>query len=435
MRKLFCFLTCVLTIFILGCPQQEENSSSGPSAVQAESRPVKKRLCSVVVIGNTGEDELTLREISGLAPGVLLVQDEDSDADETVFLGALDPEESKKVDRLLEKEKKWAEESGLRERPDPNMYDPDEFKKYEENLRKNSGLRVQPEKNDLKTPTSSRSMSGMMLAQTAAPAPAKTGLLTTLSDDDLDDDDVSAEILAGVISRNFSAGTAGDTREDASGTAESFSQNMLFPSFEDNADSDPPIPIIPDEDEDDEMEVYGEKPLAAKPAVKPETVSPKKPLMKEFAAEKGKSSSADSSRAQRAKPMTEEEIRELTEKHLEAFLALNKNLSDDLLREIAAANFQNYSVWFGESFQGEFYAVRYFEYVGDNFDHDYFQLMRSPVYRKWLDEQKKYIRPMSSMYATSDVWLDMTELFHSGTRFPAGSVKFSFGGEETAKAE
>lgn len=432
MRKLFCFLTCVLTVFILGCPPKDDDPSPDPSAVQAESRPVKKRLCSVVVIGNIGEEELMLRRFSGIAPGTLLVQDMESDTEMTLKIDELsDPEEIEKVETFLEQEREWAKkakEEGLLGKPDSKnpTFSPDDDWQYVPG-------RGKPGYPAPKTPTSSsRSMSGRMLAQGTKPAPAKIGL-EAISENEFHNEDVSADILAGVLPKNFESGIPGESEwEDSSEVAESFTNNIFFPSVEQESGFESPFPIIPDED--DEPAVDGETPPAPKASSKPETAS-KKPEKKE--SETGKPSASESTKTQRAKRMTEEEIRELTLKHLEAFLALNKNLSDSLLKEIAAANFQNYSVWFGESFQGEFYAVRYFEYVGDNFDHDYFQLTRSPVYRKWIDEQKKYVRPMSSMSATSDVWLDTTELFHSGTRFPAGSVKLSWtGGESSAeKAE
>lgn len=93
------------------------------------------------------------------------------------------------------------------------------------------------------------------------------------------------------------------------------------------------------------------------------------------------------------------------------FLRINQNVPKEVQDEIKAAHFQNYSVWLGQSGSNDFYAVRYLEYTGSNFELDYLTLIRSPNYRKWLQSQSKYLRPTGG-FDSRDGWLEMSEVWH-----------------------
>lgn len=101
---------------------------------------------------------------------------------------------------------------------------------------------------------------------------------------------------------------------------------------------------------------------------------------------------------------------ELIKEHAAAFIGLAKNIPAEVAKELKDANFQNYSLYVGRGSAGIIYAVRYMEYVGEDFSLDYFTLTRSPAYKKWLEEQKKYTRPTSS---SGEFWLNMAELYHA----------------------
>lgn len=93
------------------------------------------------------------------------------------------------------------------------------------------------------------------------------------------------------------------------------------------------------------------------------------------------------------------------------FLRINQNVPKEVQDEIKAAHFQNYSVWLGQSSSNDYYAVRYLEYTGSNFELDYLTLVRSPNYRKWLQRQSKYLRPTGGL-DSRDNWLEMSEVWH-----------------------
>ena len=93
------------------------------------------------------------------------------------------------------------------------------------------------------------------------------------------------------------------------------------------------------------------------------------------------------------------------------FLRINQNVPKEVQDEIKAAHFQNYSVWVGQSSSNDYYAVRYLEYTGSNFELDYLTLVRSPNYRKWLQSQSKYLRPTGG-FDSRDNWLEMSEVWH-----------------------
>ncbi|MDO4569512.1 MAG: hypothetical protein Q4D38_03915 [Planctomycetia bacterium] len=76
-----------------------------------------------------------------------------------------------------------------------------------------------------------------------------------------------------------------------------------------------------------------------------------------------------------------------------------------VVKELEAANFQNYTMWTALMPEGRPYAVRTMEYVGQNFESDYLMLIRSPNFRKWNEEQAKYLQMNVS------IWTEMTPIW------------------------
>jgi L-rhamnose mutarotase len=113
-----------------------------------------------------------------------------------------------------------------------------------------------------------------------------------------------------------------------------------------------------------------------------------------------------------------------------------KRLHDEIPADVVAAmtqhNVRNYSVQVG-LVSGEYYVVRYFEYVGSSPEVDLTLLAREPAFRKWqeaCDACQLVLLPMSG----ASLGPFMEEIYHNDLR-PSGQAKPPVSAAQPAKSQ
>ncbi|MDO4575581.1 MAG: L-rhamnose mutarotase [Planctomycetia bacterium] len=360
-----------------------QNTADTTSSTTEESRrPVTRRLCAVVVIGNLGEDDFVEEspsEVTETSTGKLATILNDPNLSEE--------EKDQKIKELIDQQKARLTPGELleseKQKPSPKT----------EAVEKTG----ESEKAEEKNPTEA-------MSDTTPPAPANVPDTANENDPLMLGGEVSEETKAEAESLFMDAVTRGmesavskpapATLEPPAATSEPTEKSPEKPA-EETVETDE-AEEAEETEEAEEMEEIDMSRKVTPPSS--ETDPPQKtPLPKvtnDFSTPEGL-----------------EKIHDTFERQAEAFLELNQNVPKGVKEEIQRANFQNYSVWVGKAANGDFYAVRYIEYVGDQFNVDYLLMTRSPQYKKWMKDQQPYLRQMSSLYSP-DVWLEMSEVWH-----------------------
>lgn len=325
-----------------GCEQFQEwtqpTSEEAASAVVEMSRPVTKRLCAMVMIGNLGEEEFSLEEMTSSEMTEKGSTEAENELTAILNDSTLSEEEkTDRIDALIQARKA--------------KLTPEELQELEE---KKSTPRP------LEKEVKSSAMSG------------------------IDESSNEQKREVSILNRRHEATSTATTdsttepakKEEVPAEIESLIEDTLSRVLE---ESSKPRPLSEEKESEIDMTEKVQRP---RPEVEQSLNVPGL-----------------------------EEVERLYAQQAEAFLQLNKNLPEKVKEEIKAANFQNYSVWMAQASDGDYYAVRYIEYVGNQFDLDYLTLIRSPEYKKWMRSQEPYLRQMSSLMSL-DVWLEMGEVWH-----------------------
>lgn len=344
-----------------GCEQLQEYWQPTPAeevtTAAKNDRPVTKRLCAMVMIGNLGEKDLALEELESPATQP---EKEPAESELTTILNdssLSEEEKTERIDALIQARKA--------------KFSPEELKELEQELEK------ELEKEKAASPAGDEK--GIKNAEKAVNSSAMSGK-------EEDSETQTSEIS--ILNRQNKA-TSTATTEPAEKAEEPMEEPMEEPAEIESLIEDTLSRVLEES------------------AVKP---SPKEEDAEEIDM---------TEKVQRPRPVVEqgsrspglEEVERLYAQQAEAFLQLNKNLPEKVKEEIKGNNFQNYSVWMAQASNGDYYAVRYIEYVGNQFDLDYLTLIRSPEYKKWMRAQEPYLRQMSSLMSL-DVWLEMGEVWH-----------------------
>lgn len=360
MRKMSFFflnaLLCICLLTVTSCTPagSQSSSSDSPEAARA-SRPVTKRLCALVIIGNLGNVEFDMA-MAGFAT-------------ESPVYSAMTPS--------MEKREKSVMSSLLDLDNEETEAELNELIRQQRKLLE-SDMPSSTNAPDTKLP--SRSMSTTTSGEDDAIEAPPTGM--ELNIPSLTLEGLTPEGLTPATPARASLTPETDTDEEYT------LGNIPMDDIELDDDEYLPEEAVAEALSRSIKQSIGE-------TVKVEEEAPKKPA---------------------APVLTEEELNSLRDEHVKKFLEMNKNVPENVLKEISDNNFQNYSIWFGQSNTGVFYAVRYVEYVGAEFDFekDYFMLYTSPGYKAWMEQQQEYLRPTgSSSFMIMDVWLEMKELFHT----------------------
>ncbi|MDO4550589.1 MAG: hypothetical protein Q4C96_04990 [Planctomycetia bacterium] len=401
MCRLISFLLCVCMIGILGC-EWNVNSSSD-SDEQTHIRPVKKRLCSMVIIGNLGAEEIDFSELEETDEAGNISVPEEGKLETLDFSDLDDPLQEEKLQELIRQEKEWGERQKQKLPKDFQL--PKDLR-----MEKNT---VPEQEEDETQNTTFESLPSSSTSGTVMQLPPNLKPVDNISFEQ----EMANDVLSEMISRDLGV--------------KSPEKNQAETSESDSTATSPGAEKKPSVQSEKTSEVSEIKKTSEPSEVSKTDKTLNLPEIKDTQKisdvnelEKAETFPSDEDKVSREvkedvkmpsqKNMTEEDIQAIYEEHLKAFLEINKTYSEDVKREMEAANFQNYSVWFGKSLMGDFYAVRYFEYVGENFVEDYYRLSVSPAYKRWMDSQLPYIRVTSSFMGESP-WLEMTELVHYGS--------------------
>ncbi len=90
---------------------------------------------------------------------------------------------------------------------------------------------------------------------------------------------------------------------------------------------------------------------------------------------------------------------------------LHANPWPGVLRQIAASNIRNYSIYLRE-IDGRFFLFSYFEYIGDDFDADMARMEADPETQRWWRETGPCQIPPSDAARDGKIWADLEEVFH-----------------------
>ena len=93
------------------------------------------------------------------------------------------------------------------------------------------------------------------------------------------------------------------------------------------------------------------------------------------------------------------------------YKALHAAVWPDVLKMISACHIENYSIYFVELHENEYYLFSYFEYTGDDFDGDMAKMAADPTTQKWWDVCKPCQIPLANR-AEGEWWATMEEVFH-----------------------
>ncbi|MBE6425726.1 MAG: hypothetical protein E7029_07055 [Planctomycetaceae bacterium] len=117
----------------------------------------------------------------------------------------------------------------------------------------------------------------------------------------------------------------------------------------------------------------------------------------------------------------EERLEDEVESQAEEFVALLKNVPDEIREEVRKHNFQNLSfrvvklpgsLIFGKT-APEYYVIRTMEYTGSALSHDYQALHLSPSYMKWQESLEKYLDTMALDENNHEIWVEAPEYWNS----------------------
>ncbi len=370
MRKNSIFFSLVLAFCVfsmMGCTPHGDTESASTSSTEAASapRPVRKRLCSLVIIGNLGNMDVDMA-MNGFANGPAAysaMAPKDEKRPKSVMSSLLDfddDESGAELDELIRQQRQLLEidmPRSARERQVPSM-----------SMSTTTGRAAA-------SPVADADEMEQLPELPTDYVPAGVGGAANAEDTE-SDAYLSQELkedIAGALSRGIKSGMGDSTTEEG---------------------DDQPVKETPG--------------VRVGPMAKPLS---DEELVKKAAATKATAVETESPKEKR---LTIEELDQTREEHVKEFLRLNQNVPEAVLKDISNNNFQNYSVWFGQSNSGVYYAVRYFEYVGEDFERDYFMLYTSAAFKAWIEEQQKYLHPTGTNdFMSPDVWLEMTQQFHT----------------------
>jgi L-rhamnose mutarotase len=91
---------------------------------------------------------------------------------------------------------------------------------------------------------------------------------------------------------------------------------------------------------------------------------------------------------------------------LEEYKMLHANVWPDVLKMIMACNIRNYSIYYKDG-----YLFSYFEYIGENFEHDMAKMAADPTIQKWWAECDPCQEPLETR-REGEWWASMEEVFH-----------------------
>ena len=98
-------------------------------------------------------------------------------------------------------------------------------------------------------------------------------------------------------------------------------------------------------------------------------------------------------------------IRLIPEK-AEEYIKHHASVWPGVLRKIKECNISNYSI-----FIKDHTLFAYFEYTGNDFDHDMALMAADDVTQKWWDVVKPLMDPIETR-KEGEFWADMEEIFH-----------------------
>jgi L-rhamnose mutarotase len=97
---------------------------------------------------------------------------------------------------------------------------------------------------------------------------------------------------------------------------------------------------------------------------------------------------------------------------VEYYKQLHANPWPGVLRQIAASNIRNYSIYLRE-IDGRFFLFSYFEYIGLDFDEDMRKMEADPDTQRWWRETGPCQIPLQDAAHDGKVWADLEEVFHA----------------------
>jgi L-rhamnose mutarotase len=83
----------------------------------------------------------------------------------------------------------------------------------------------------------------------------------------------------------------------------------------------------------------------------------------------------------------------------------------DVLRMIEECHIRNYSIYLRQLGEGRHYLFSYFEYTGDDFEHDMAKMAADPTTQKWWAVCMPCQEPLTDG-APGEWWAGMEEVFH-----------------------
>ncbi len=82
-----------------------------------------------------------------------------------------------------------------------------------------------------------------------------------------------------------------------------------------------------------------------------------------------------------------------------------------VLKQLAAVNIRNYSIYLRELEPGKYYLFSYFEYTGGDFEADMKKMAADPETRRWWKETDPCQQAIP-LAKTGEWWSAMEEVFH-----------------------
>ena len=91
----------------------------------------------------------------------------------------------------------------------------------------------------------------------------------------------------------------------------------------------------------------------------------------------------------------------------EDYKKLHDNTNPGVRKFLNKAYIRNFSIYFQQFENGEFYLFRYFEYTGDNFESDMVKMAEQPEIISWLSVTD----PMQIPFSGESTWTEMEQVY------------------------
>jgi L-rhamnose mutarotase len=102
----------------------------------------------------------------------------------------------------------------------------------------------------------------------------------------------------------------------------------------------------------------------------------------------------------------------LREDKLAEYKQLHAAVWPAVLKQIAASNIRNYSIFLRRMPDGQHYLFSYFEYVGTDFQADMAAMAADPTTQQWWTHCSPCQAPLPDR-AEGEWWASMEEVFHT----------------------